>query len=93
MEEQLQRQLENVGGWFAAFAASAVGLFFALFAVFFLVFLIVIWWKIFAKTGNSGFLGLLMFVPLVNFIMLLVLAFSDWPVHRELRMLKAGKTT
>ncbi|ADV79309.1 hypothetical protein SAMN04244560_02495 [Thermoanaerobacter thermohydrosulfuricus] len=41
-----------------------------------------IWWKIFDKTGYGGAYGLLMFIPIVNFIMLLVLAFTEWPVHR-----------
>jgi len=49
---------------------------------------IVIWWKIFAKAGYSGALGLLMLLPVVNVIMLLVLAFGQWPIHRELDHLK-----
>jgi len=48
----------------------------------------VIWWKIFAKAGYSGALGLLMLVPVANLVMLLVLAFGTWPVHRELEHLK-----
>ena len=43
---------------------------------------------IFRKTGYSWTLGLLMLVPIVNLLMILVLAFSDWPVRRELRQLK-----
>jgi len=49
---------------------------------------IIIWWKIFSKAGYSGALGLLMLLPLVNLIMLLVLAFGQWPIHRELEHLK-----
>lgn len=49
---------------------------------------IVIWCKIFSKAGYSWALGLLMLVPVANLVMMLVLAFSDWPVHRELRLLK-----
>lgn len=49
-----------------------------------IVFIIIVFWKIFAKTGYSGALGLLMFVPIANIITLCVLAFSEWPVHREL---------
>lgn len=44
--------------------------------------------KIFHKTGYSWGLGLLMLVPIANIIMILVLAFGDWPVRRELRQLK-----
>lgn len=48
-------------------------------------FFFLIWWKIFSKAGYSGAMGLLMAVPFVNFIMLLILAFGDWPVQKELR--------
>ncbi len=61
------------------------------YAVFFiglLVLNIVIWWKVFKKTGYGGALGLLMLVPIANIVMLFVLAFGDWPVLRELRALK-----
>jgi hypothetical protein len=48
-----------------------------------------VYYKIFQKTGNSGWMALLMLVPLVNLGMFLFLAFSDWPVLRENRELKA----
>ena len=43
-------------------------------------FLIVIipYWKIFGKAGFPRIFGLLMIVPLVNLILLYVLAFSQW---------------
>ena len=47
-----------------------------------------IWWKIFAKAGYSGLMGLLMFIPIINIILLLILAFGEWPIHRELRLLR-----
>jgi hypothetical protein len=59
-----------------------------LFFLLFTVLTIVIWCKIFSKAGYSWALGLLMLVPIANLIMMLVLAFSDWPVHKELRLLK-----
>ena len=40
-------------------------------------------WKIFAKAGFSGWLGLLMIIPMVNLIALYVLAFSDWPIAKR----------
>ena len=40
---------------------------------------IVPFWSIFAKTGHSKWLSLLMAVPLVNVLLLYFLAFSDWP--------------
>lgn len=46
-------------------------------------------WKIFAKTGNSGALSLLMLVPVLGMGVLLWLAFSQWPIERELAELKS----
>ncbi len=48
------------------------------------LFFISIWWMIFKKAGYGGAMGLLMFIPLVNFIVLLILAYGKWPVLREL---------
>ncbi len=44
--------------------------------------------KIFSKAGYSWALGLLMFVPIANIIMPLILAFGDWPIQKELRLLQ-----
>jgi glycerol-3-phosphate acyltransferase PlsY len=49
---------------------------------------ILIFCKIFSKAGYCWALGLLMLVPIANIIMLFVLAFADWPVQREMRLLK-----
>ncbi|MFZ5827727.1 MAG: hypothetical protein ACOY94_25770 [Bacillota bacterium] len=38
--------------------------------------------------GKSGALSLLLLIPGANVIVLFVVAFSDWPVHRELRQLR-----
>lgn len=46
---------------------------------------ILVFCKIFSKAGFSWALGLLMFVPIANIIMLFVLAFAEWPIERELR--------
>jgi hypothetical protein len=42
-------------------------------------------WRIFSKAGFSGALSLLMFIPLVNLVMIFVLAFAEWPALREKR--------
>ncbi|MGA7525258.1 MAG: hypothetical protein WBW84_22605 [Acidobacteriaceae bacterium] len=50
---------------------------------FFLIFIVIVmipYWMIWKKAGFSPWLSLLMLVPLVNFIMLYVLAFSEWKV-------------
>ena len=44
--------------------------------------------KIFSKAGYGWALGLLMIIPIVNLIMLFVLGFSQWPMQRELELLK-----
>ena len=44
--------------------------------------------KIFSKAGYSWAFGLLTLVPFGTVIMILILAFSDWPIHKELRTLK-----
>ncbi len=46
------------------------------------VLVIVPFWLIFAKAGFSGWLSLLMVVPVANIVMLYVLAFSAWPSLR-----------
>ncbi|MCO5118643.1 MAG: hypothetical protein M9951_03295 [Burkholderiaceae bacterium] len=47
------------------------------------VLIVLPFWKIFAKAGFSGWLSLLMIVPMVNLIALYVLAFSDWSGSRR----------
>jgi hypothetical protein len=47
-----------------------------------------IYCRIFAKAGYCWAMGLMMMVPIVNIIMLCVLAMGDWPVLRELRQLR-----
>lgn len=49
---------------------------------------IMIWWRIFAKAGYSGAMGLLMFIPIANLIVLLILAFGKWPIEEELERLR-----
>jgi len=39
-------------------------------------------WRMFQRAGYSGALSLLMLLPVVNVIVLLWFAFSDWPVLR-----------
>lgn len=55
-----------------------------IFGVLLIIFFVSIWWMIFKKAGYGGPMGLLMFVPIVNFIMLLILAYSKWPVLKQL---------
>jgi len=75
----------------AAFGSLAGGLILCwlLFIVLLIVGMIYVYYKIFEKTGNSGWLALLMFVPIANIAIILYLAFSDWPVLREVRDLRS----
>ena len=69
------------GGGAAPVWAGIVGLLFFL-AIFAAI--VALWGMIFKKAGYSFWTGLLMIIPLVNLIWLLVFAFSQWPIHREL---------
>ena len=40
-------------------------------------------WRIIARTGLPGVLGVLAIVPVANLIMLWVLAFIDWPALKK----------
>jgi len=52
------------------------------------ILLVWVYCRIFSKAGFSWAMGLLMLVPLVNAFVPFILAFSDWPVQREIRTLK-----
>ena len=54
----------------------------------FIVLAVIIYWKIFSKAGYSGAMGLLMFVPIANIVVLLMLAFAEWPIYKELKSLR-----
>lgn len=47
------------------------------------VILVVPFWKICSKAGYSGWLSLLILVPIANLILLYFLAFSEWPSRRD----------
>ena len=72
-------------GEFAAFLSGGIGL---LLVIIVYVIMLVAWWKIFAKAGHSGALALLFLVPIVNLVIFLWFAFSEWPIHRRLRELE-----
>ncbi|MBE3560504.1 MAG: hypothetical protein IMW89_14965 [Ktedonobacteraceae bacterium] len=55
------------------------------------VLMVVAWWKIFSKAGFSGALSLLLFIPIANFIVILYLAFAQWPIHNELNALRMSR--
>lgn len=54
--------------------------------------LLAIWptWRIVAKTGHPGVLSLALMIPLVNIILWLYFAFSEWPIETELNARRAA---
>jgi hypothetical protein len=52
----------------------------AIFSLVFVVVYLIPFWFIWKKAGFSSWLSLLMVLPLVNLVMLYVLAFSEWKV-------------
>src|SRR5438552_19035006 len=59
-----------------------------IFSLVAIIFAVVIYWRIFSKAGYSGALGILMLIPIVNIIMLCILAFGQWPIYKELNYLR-----
>lgn len=73
-------------------AALGAGLFiWVIIMLLMIVFAVIVWWKIFSKAGYSGAMGLLMFVPVANLIVLCILAFGEWPILRELSVLRQNQ--
>jgi len=60
----------------------------AIVAVVIWVIFLVAYIKIISRAGYSGWWVLVMFVPILNIIMLLVFAYKEWPIQRELRELR-----
>src|SRR2546421_10161687 len=80
---------QDQGSYQAATAAAGVmTLIMLLIGLAVIVFSVVIYWRIFSKAGYSGALGLLMFVPIANIIVLCILAFGTWPIYKELNYLR-----
>lgn len=82
----------NSGSEAVPMVGVALMLFFLLIALLIMILMVWVYCRIFSKTGFCWALGLLMFVPIANIIMLFVLAFADWPILRELRQLKQQRT-
>ena len=71
-------------------AIAAYGLIVGIFLLVIFVLQLVICWRIASKAGYSGVLSLLMLVPFINFIIILIFAFAEWPIEARLRALTAG---
>jgi hypothetical protein len=49
------------------------------------------WFFIYKKAGYHPAMGCLMFIPIANVIMLFVLAFSQWPIERDLQNARSAR--
>jgi CDP-diglyceride synthetase len=50
------------------------------------------WFFIYKKAGFHPAMGCLMFIPVVNLIMMFILAFTEWPIERELQQHRQAQT-
>lgn len=65
-----------------------VGLVFVLIGLGLFLFALWVWVRIVGRTGHNQWLGLLMVVPIANLVLMLILAFAEWPIHREIETLR-----
>ena len=68
---------------------AGFGIVYVLFILAVIVIGLVINWQIARKAGYKPAYSLLMIVPFVNFIIILMFAFSRWPVEEERDRLRA----
>ncbi len=73
----------NLNGWDTT--AIVIG---GIIAVAIWVIFLIAYVKIISRAGYSGWWVLVMFVPILNIVMLLVFAFKEWPIQRELAELR-----
>jgi len=67
----------------AGLSAGSILLFLVIFALAALFY-----WRVAAKAGYPGWYGLGAFVPLLNLLLMVLFAFSEWPIERELKLLR-----
>lgn len=63
-----------------------------LFLIGLIILFVIVWLRIFRKAGFGSWTGLLMFLPIVNIIMLLILAFKEWPIEKRVREIEGGRS-
>lgn len=73
----------------AATIGAGLALFIGIFSLAVFIFVIVVYWKIVSKAGYNGAMSLLLFIPIANIIMIIIFAFSEWPIQKELNQLRA----
>lgn len=78
----------NSAQMFAAMSAF-IGIFAAV-GIAFTALFVWMFWRIFAKAGFSGALGLLCLIPVGQLVCLVILAFSTWPNERAVTPVVTG---
>jgi len=51
-------------------------------------FSLIAWWQIFQKAGFDGARAFLLLIPFVNLIIMIMFAFGEWPMRREIEQLR-----
>ena len=70
-------------------AVAAIWLVFAIIGLLFFVLVVYCYYRIAERAGYNPWIALLAIVPGANLILLLIFAFSEWPIQRELAALRA----
>ena len=75
-----------------AVIAAMSAYFLVIFVIIMAVVIFSVWcyWRIAVKAGYSGPLSLLLLIPGANLVILILFAFTQWPIERELAALRAG---
>ena len=69
------------------------GCFFIFIALAMLILHVIVFCKIYSRAGYPWAMGFLMLIPIVNFIMMLILAFSEWPIQRQVKQYQQQLTS
>ncbi|HUA96004.1 MAG TPA: DUF2510 domain-containing protein, partial [Acidimicrobiales bacterium] len=81
-------------GRFVCTSATGAGVAVGVLVIIYLAILVVVilaYVRIITKAGYSGWWVLIALVPLVNVVMFLVFAFSEWPIEKELARLRSQR--
>jgi len=78
-------------GLYAGFTVATLVMIGLTFAIVTIVLTLVVHWRIAAKAGYPGALSLLMLIPFANIVILLVFAFSKWPIEEALEQAYAAQ--
>lgn len=87
-DDSTNAQAAHAAAAFAGFLMAFIGLW-AIFVFVLLAFIIYLVWRVAEKAGYQGAWSLLYLVPLGNLVLLILFAFSEWPVQVEVRRLRA----